>query len=82
MEKVLLQELAAAGAVLSLTAQGIPGGYVLVAQTEGGERLLQTQRGQPRIFSSLDTVAVFSRNIGITRIVVDMNGWDKSGLQL
>ena len=80
MEKGLLQELAAAGAVLNLTARGIPGGYVLIAQTEGGERLIETQRGQTRVFSRLDTVAAFVRSVGLNRLSVEIGGWDKSGL--
>lgn len=80
MEKSLFEELASAGAVSGVSAQGIPGGFVLVAHTPGGDRLLRTQRGQTRVFSSLDTVALFVRGLGLNRFTVDLAGWDRSGL--
>lgn len=80
MEKSLLEELVSAGAVSGVAARGVPGGFVLVAHTEGGERLLQTQRGQTRVFSKLDTVALFLRALGLTRFTVDLAGWARTGL--
>ena len=76
----MFTELAAAGALASVSARGIPGGYVLVVRTEAGERLLETQRGQTRIFTKLDTVAVFVRSAGLHRFDVDLSDWSQTGL--
>ena len=80
MEKRVLQELVSAGAVVSLSARGVPGGYVLVVNSEGGERLLSLQRRTTRVFTKLDTVASFLRDIGVTRFGVDTESWAPSGL--
>lgn len=80
MEKVVLKELVSAGAVISVTARGVPGGYVLVVNTEAGERLLSLQRGQTRVFSKLETVASFLHDIGLTRFSVDTGSWAPLGL--
>ncbi len=80
MEKSLFEELVSVGAVSGVSAKGVPGGFVLIAQTEGGERLLQTQRGQTRVFSKLDTVAQFLGGLGLTRFNVDLAGWARAGL--
>jgi hypothetical protein len=80
MEKAVLRELVGAGAVLSATARGVPGGYVLLVNTEVGERLLTRQRGQARVFSRLETVASFLRDIGLNRFAVDTEAWAPDGL--
>lgn len=80
IEKSILRELVQAGAVLSLTARGVPGGYVLVVRTEGGDRLVGLQRGSVRVFSSLETVASFLRDVGAYRFGVDSETWSRVGL--
>lgn len=82
MEKALLRELVSAGAIQSATAKGVPGGYVLLVRTETGERLVSLQRGQHRVFSSLDTVAAFLRDVGLQRFAVDTDAWASDGLKL
>ena len=80
MEKRVLQELVSAGAVVSFSARGVPGGYVLVVNSEGGERLLSLQRRKTRVFTKLDAVASFLRHIGVTRFDVETEGWSPLGL--
>ena len=82
MQKQLLKELVAAGAVRTLDAEGVPGGYVLLALTEAGARTLETQRGQVRIFKSLDAVAALARDVGAKRFQVNVSGWAESGLDV
>lgn len=80
MEKAVLRELVSAGAVLSVTARGVPGGYVLCINTEAGERLLSLQRGRARVFSKLETVASFLHDLGLKRFSVDTESWAPVGL--
>ena len=80
MQKRLLEELVAAGAVRSLTARGVPGGFVLVVRTEGGERVLAAQRGPSRVFRRLDAVARFLRKLGLYSFAVEVSKWDAAGL--
>lgn len=80
MEKHIFEELVAAGAVATVSARGVPGGFVLIAQLEGGERMLKTQRGKTRVFAKLDAVAVFLRDLGMTRFNVDVACWARTGL--
>lgn len=72
MEKFLLEELMSVGAVSTVSVKSVAGGFVLIAQTEGGERLLETQRGRTRVFSKLDTAAHFLSELGLTHFIVDL----------
>jgi hypothetical protein len=82
MQKQLLKELVAAGAIRALDAEGVPGGYVLLALTEVGARTLETQRGRARVFKSLDAVAALVRDVGARRFQVHVTGWAESGLDV
>jgi hypothetical protein len=81
MQKLLLKELVAAGAVRALDAEGVPGGYVLVAHTEAGARALETQRGKVRIFKSLDAVAALVLDVGARDFRVLVASWSPMGLE-
>ena len=50
--------------------------------TEAGARTLETQRGQVRIFKSLDAVAALARDVGAKRFQVNVSGWAESGLDV
>lgn len=80
METPIFRELLAAGAVRGVVAKGVPGGYILSVQIEGGERILTTQRGQSRVFKKLDAIASYSRELGLSQFTVDLQQWAKLGL--
>lgn len=69
-----LRELAAAGAVRQLVAVALPGGgYALTARYGMRERPLLAQRGQVRVFRSLDTLAQLVReDLGIGELSVHL----------
>lgn len=64
MDIVLVKELVAAGVSLSFVAQATEGGYTLLVRTPNGARLLAAQRGHPRVFKKLDTVASTLADVG------------------
>lgn len=80
MKKLLLAELAAAGSVRAVSAQAVPGGYVLRVTTEGGTRTLMAQRGHPRVFRSLDSVAALCRDVGMNGLTVELSEWSPRGV--
>jgi hypothetical protein len=73
MEKPTLRELISAGAVQSVTAQGVPDGYLLVVATEAGPRVVVAQRGHSRVFKRLDAVAAFVKDVGLGHFYVDLS---------
>lgn len=75
-----LKILIEAGSVHHLSVRGIPGGWVLVAKVGSGERILHAQRGQVRVFRTLDGVAGFSRECGVRKLDVDMAGYSTESL--
>ena len=80
MEKNIFRELIRAGAVHSIAVRGLPGGYALFVLTEAGESHLTAQRGGVRVFSRLDTIAGFLREMGVSRFTVDGENWSSSSL--
>ncbi len=80
MDKPLLKELVAAGAVRSVTLYGVPGGFVVSISTEGGSRSLCAQRGHPRVFKQLNSAAEFLLGIGVSRFAVEAEGWSARSL--
>lgn len=75
MEKLVFQQLIEVGAIRSVSAQGVPGGFVLVAYTDAGEHILSAQRGHSRVFKHLDTVASYLRGVGLSRFNVEHSNW-------
>lgn len=73
MDIVLARELIAAGLDVSFAAQEVERGYTLLVQTPTDARLLTAQRGHPRVFKKLDTVASTLREIGATSFVVGLD---------
>lgn len=70
-----LRELAEANSLSGAIALGRKGGFALTVRYESAaQRLLANARGQPRMFSSLNTLAGFLRKFGITHFEVDMTG--------
>lgn len=71
----VLKKLAEAGSVSKLSAQGIPGGFLLYATVGLQEAAVTAYRGQPRVFKRLDAVAKYARDIGIDRFEVHLKSW-------
>lgn len=68
----LLRELVQASAVGRATIRGDGTGFAVVATVGGQDKVLETVRGEKRLFASLDTAASFVRDIGLPRFEVDM----------
>lgn len=76
----ILRELIAAGSVTALSATGAPGGFYLSAQVGLERRLLDTQRGGPRLFKRLDALASFVHGVGLSKFEVDIAQWGAADL--
>jgi hypothetical protein len=71
-----LKFLVGAGKAGGLVASGTEGGFVLLIREAGSESLLKAQRGGPRLFSRLDTVARYLKDVGISDFAVELSHWD------
>lgn len=76
-----LRELCVAAAALSIQVVGMKGGGFIVRLMYGAaehriEKVLGTTRGGVRRFGSLDTVALFLRELGCPDFTVDMSGYE------
>lgn len=80
METLVFRQLIEAGAIRSVSAKGVPGGFVLVAYTDTGEYILSAQRGHSRVFKHLDAVASYLRELGLNRFSVDHGNWTPTSL--
>ncbi len=76
----VLRQMAAAGAVNRVSAQGVPGGFVLSVRVGMDEQLLAAQRGGARRFKRLDALAKYLQTVGIRIFDVDTVRWDSKGL--
>lgn len=74
-----LRELCHAGAVRELLAVAVRGGgFALRARYGLIERTLMTQRGQVRVFRSLDSLAELARfELGIGRLSVELSDLER-----
>ena len=78
----LLRQLVRAGKAGELVAKGVPGGFVLAMRDGLDEQLLEAQRGGPRHFKRLDTVATFLKSLGAEEFSVEVSQWSADGLDL
>jgi hypothetical protein len=72
----VLRHLVATGLAGQLVARGVPGGFMLVMKGRGSESTLAAQRGAPRLFRRLDTLAGFLRDLGVHSATVEFDQWD------
>jgi hypothetical protein len=72
----LLRHLISTGLVGQLCARGVPGGFLLVMRQGEAELALAAQRGAPRVFRRLDTLAGYAKEQGARTVVVELDGWD------
>ena len=49
---------------------------MLVMKGRGSESTLAAQRGAPRLFKRLDTLAGFLRDLGVQSATVEFDQWD------
>lgn len=70
MELPIVRELLNANTSLRFVARKVVGGYSLCILTPTEERYLSAQRGHPRIFKKLDTIASTLEELGVTEFQV------------
>jgi hypothetical protein len=80
MNRPLLKELVAAGAIRSVNLKGVPGGFILVVDTECSERMLTAQRGHARVFKQLNSATEFLAKVGVVKFCVDASSWTETSL--
>lgn len=73
------QALVEAGAISSLVVRGIAGGFLIVVNEN---QILEAQRGHPRCFKQLQTVATYLRSRGVAKFDMDLSQWqpEQSGI--
>jgi hypothetical protein len=76
MTTPFLRQLIEDGLAGQLIARGVAGGFLLVMNTKGTEQVLSAQRGDPRVFRRLDTLAGFLKNLGATAAEIELAAWD------
>lgn len=72
----VLRHLVATGLAGQMVARGVPGGFMLVMKRRGSESTLAAQRGAPRLFRRLDTLAGFLKDLGVQSATVEFEQWD------
>lgn len=73
MDIVIARELVAAGLAVKFIAQKVDDGYTLFVETPSDTRALTAQRGHPRVFRKLDTIASTLDEIGAKTFIVRMS---------
>lgn len=76
IDHVTLQHLVEAGAVKGADVVGQPGGWGIVIKYGMTERALAARRGTIRIFSRLETLVNYLKNIGISQFNVNASDYD------
>jgi hypothetical protein len=79
MTTPFLRQLVEEGLAGQLIARGVAGGFLLVMSTKGAEQVLSAQRGGPRVFRRLDTLAGFLKNLGANEAEIELGAWDGGG---
>lgn len=77
----VLRELIEVSGEWSATISGREKGFALLICLGGSERVLTTSRGAIRLFASLDTASTFVKDLGFTRFVVDLTGYQPGRLR-
>ena len=82
LDTPLLRQLVRTGKAGELVARGVPGGFLLAMREGLDEQLLEAQRGHPRKFRRLETVASYLQSLGATQFAVELAQWDQSALEV
>jgi len=70
------RHLAVSGGIQTASLQHYPGGWLLVLETaNGGQCLITTARGQPRLFKNLETGAKAARSLFLVGCYIRMDDW-------
>jgi len=77
VKTVVLRELVTAGAVARAEAHWVPGGYVLKVWVGLDQQTLEAQRGHIRRFKTLDSVASFAHEMGLSELRVDLSAYSR-----
>lgn len=77
----MLRELVQLAAVEQATIKGTKSGFSVIALVGPKEKVLETARGETRLFASLDTVASFVHELGLPRFEVDMSEYQPGRLR-
>lgn len=77
----LLRELVKVSAVRLATIRGFATGFEVIVNVGDQEKVLETVRGEKRLFASLDTAASLVRDIGLPRFEVDMTEYQPGRLR-
>jgi hypothetical protein len=81
LQEAPLRELIAAGAVSSITALGVDGGFQVEIRfgsaEQGGAARLASARGSARLFASLSTLAALLARLGYARFEVDATHYQR-----
>jgi hypothetical protein len=78
----LLRQLVRTGKAGALVARGVPGGFLLAMREGLEEQLLEAQRGHPRKFKRLESVASYLANLGAYEFTVDLEHWNPQALDV
>ncbi len=71
VKEEIVRELARSGSLATATAIGQEGGFALMVRYGASERLLGSKRGAVKLFSSLTTLAMRLRAMGISKFEVN-----------
>ncbi|GEM_PF-2565026 len=66
---------------ISITAEGMPHGWILRVKIESAVRYLATARGEVRKFANLETVALLVSNLGYQTFKVDTENFQVGRLR-
>lgn len=70
-----LRDLVAAGVIQAVTASAKDGGFEIIVRFGNAERVLGNAKGEPKLYASLDTIAVQLLKLGINSFVVSAAGY-------
>jgi len=70
-----LRDLAAAGVIGAVTVAAKAGGFEVVIKLGNATPVLGNAKGQPKLYASLDTIALQLLHVGIKTFVVDATGY-------
>jgi len=72
----ILKELVHAGVVSNIRLEAQGDGFAVYIRCGISEKALQAKRGHIRHFRSLDRAVAFLRNLGLTRMEIDVSRWE------
>ena len=71
LSEASLRELLGSGAINEIVARGGEGGFVIALKLGATDAILGNSLGKPRVFASVNTIALLLQRLGQQRFVVD-----------